>query len=283
MKPLIFALLVASTGCAVDAGSARESETNLRGLLPENAVVVGVAIAPDGTRYVLDRSGLYRLGESSATRVWSTFRSGDETWATDTGRSVVVKVEPTDVVALDNQRFAVTAENDGFLLDLRDQSFTSYFCYFPSTPATPAPTPSQPISISQTLQAQGIAAKQRTESVAFNPVSHQLFAQPQTFRMDTSTLEGSELFVFGPAGGQPIRVIPLDPSFVAGGMVATSDGRLIVGARNAIYELTTAGRLNLLRELDAAITIAGMTRSPDGELWILDGAGQRLTTVRGLL
>src|SRR5262252_9828389 len=125
MRPLIFGLLVAISGCAVDRGGSdvvpsSESETSLRGLLPEDAVLVGVALAPDGKRYVLDRrSGLYELGESSATPVWTTLGSGDSTWAIATGLGLL-PIVLTDVVALDNERFAITAENDGFLLDLRD-------------------------------------------------------------------------------------------------------------------------------------------------------------------
>jgi hypothetical protein len=271
MKAFIFGLVVAISGCAVDriprdAVPVDSEETSLRGLLPENAVLVGVALAPDGKRYVLEqRSGLYELGQSSATRVWDA--------------TALNGLELTDVVALDNDRFAVTADNDGFLVDVRDHSFRSYFCYFPPTPQPP----SQPITISQTLRSQGIAVIQRTESVAFNPNSLQLFAQPQTILLDTSTVAGSELFVFPPAGGQPIQVVRLPASFVAGGMVATSDGRLIVGFHNVVYELTLAGGLDLLRELDASITIAGMTGSSNGDLWVLDGAGQRLVAVRGVL
>jgi hypothetical protein len=271
VKTFIFGLLLAISGCAVDRGTrdvggGAESETSLRGLLPENAVLVGVTLTPNGKRYVLDQqSGLYELGDSSATRVWDT-----------TGFS---GIELTDVVAIDNDRFAVTAENDGFLLNVRDHSFSSYFCYLPRTPVAPA----KPISVGQTLALEGIPSMQRTESVAFNPDSLQLFAQPQTVRLDTSTVAGSELFVFDPSGGQPIQVFPLNPSFVAGGMVAASGGRLIVGAGNAIYELSLSGGLTLLREIDASITITGMASSPDGELWVLDGAGQRLVAVPGIL
>jgi hypothetical protein len=42
--------------------------------------------------------------------------------------------------------------------------------------------------------------KQRTESVAFNPNTRQLFAQPRTIRTDTGSVEGSEVFVFAEAG-----------------------------------------------------------------------------------
>jgi hypothetical protein len=47
-------------------------------------------------------------------------------------------VELTDVVALDADRFALTAENDGFLLNVRTGGFESYFCYLPPPPMDPA-------------------------------------------------------------------------------------------------------------------------------------------------
>ena len=137
--------------------------------------------------------------------------------------------------------------------------------------------PSTPLSISQTLQLDGVAVKQRTESVAFNPDTRQLFAQPLTTRLDTGTFAGSELLVFGEGGGQPIQVLPFEQtSFVAGGMVAAPGDRLLLGAGSAIFEVTLDGGFSLLRQLDASIQITGMARAPNGELWFLDGAGRRL-------
>src|SRR5882724_6949579 len=189
-KVVLVALLVAVCGCGHGSGPTdpetprsepqTSSELKLDGLLPTDALLVGVTIAPDGKRYVLDqRSGLYEVDDSGATLVLNT-----------TGLGGVVL---TDVAALDADRFAVTAENDGFLFDARTQAFSSYFCYLPAPPMPPAGSggaggsatvpPSTPLSISQTLQLDGVAVKQRTESVAFNPDTRQLFAQPLTTRL----------------------------------------------------------------------------------------------------
>jgi hypothetical protein len=254
---------------------ASSSEVQLRSLLPADAVPVGVTVAPDGKRYVLDqRSGLYEVGDERATLVFNT-----------TGLS---GVELTDVVALDADRFAVTAENDGFLLNLRSNELTSYFCYLPSVPPPVdepggvAGGPSQPpintpLSISQTLQLQGVAVKQRTESVALNPDTRQLFAQPRTIRLDTGGVAGSELFVFAEGGGEPIQVLPFaQTDFVAGGMVAATGNRLLLGAGSALFEATLSGEVRLIRQLDAATNITGMARAPDGSLWLLDGSALRL-------
>jgi hypothetical protein len=286
----LIGLVLALAGC--DRGSATESDTTpppptgsasdvqLANLLPAGAVLVGVTITPDGKRYVLDqRSGLYELGESSASLVFNT--------------SGLNGVELTDVVALDNDRFALTAENDGFLYDKRTQAFESYFCYLPSAPPNdPMPggggssagaggSPTQPvtppISISQSLELNGIAVKQRTESVAFNTGTRQLFAQPRTTRLDNGSMAGSELFVFNEGGGQPIQVLPfVDTSFVAGGMVSAPGNRLLLGAKNVVYEVTLDGSFTPRLTLEAGVDISGMAASPNGTLWLLDSASQRL-------
>jgi hypothetical protein len=269
-KLLMLGVGMAIAGCGSEAelpdGSKSETAIELRGLVPADAVLVGTTITPDGKHYVLDqRSGIYELSDSKATLVWNTTGLGG--------------VELTDVVALDANRFAVTAENDGFLLDLETHAISSYFCYLP--PIQPDLT-EDPVSVSQTLQQQGIQVKQRTESVAFNPVSRQLFAQPQTIRLDNGAVAGSELFVFAPEGGEPIQVRPLASSFIAGGMVTAAEDRLIFGAGAQIYELTLESEFKYIRSLNAGTNVTGMARSPSDELWILDGAAQRLVKLEDL-
>src|SRR6185503_7925468 len=198
-RVLLIGLLVSLPACGWSEDTSVQpirpaDEVQLGALLPADAVLVGVAETPNARIFVLDqRSGLYELTGSSASLVYNT-----------TGLS---GIELTDVVALDSQRLALTAENDGFLFDLSTQELTSYFCYLPTVPPTqPGETPTgggssstggspptnEPlVSISQTLQLEGIAVKQRTESVAFNYATRQLFAQPQTFRLDTGAVAGS--------------------------------------------------------------------------------------------
>ena len=68
------ALLLALGGCDIGSSSAEAAPTTseLRGL-PADAQLVGVAITPNGTRYVLDqRSGLYRIDAAGAVLVFNT-------------------------------------------------------------------------------------------------------------------------------------------------------------------------------------------------------------------
>ena len=262
------ALLLALGACDIGGSSAEAAPTTseLRGL-PADAQLVGVAITPNGKRYVLDqRSGLYRIDPAGAVLVFNT-----------TG---LAGLELTDIVALDDARFAITAENDGFLFDIRTGKLSSYFCYLPPLPDSGADgdgssQPVVPISVSQTLQLAGVAVSQRTEAVAFNPNTGRLFAQPRTTRLDTGGIAGSELFVFEQAGGEPVSVFPLDSGFVAKGMVVVDD-RLFLGSGSSLWEAALDGALTRVGELDSSIDLGGMARAPDGTLWLLDGKGQRL-------
>jgi hypothetical protein len=268
-KTTSITLLFALSGClgvseppALDETSG--SEVALSGLLPTDAALVGIAITPEGKRYVLDqRSGLYELGEHSARLIVDT--------KVPTGR------ELTDVVALDADRFALTAENDGFLFNLTTTQLSSYFCYLPSVP--PGGGTDEPLSISQSLRNQGIDVTQRTESVAFNPETRQLFAQPRTWLVDTGTVVGSELFVFTEQGGQPVQVFGLAEGFEAGGMVVLPGSRLVLGAGNRIYEADSNGSITLVLELEASVNVTGMARDPAGAVWYVDGASRRLVRI----
>jgi len=261
------ALLLALGGCDIGASSAEAKPTTseLRGL-PADAQLVGVAITPNGTRYVLDqRSGIYRIDAAGAVLVFNT-----------TG---LAGLEFTDIVALDDARFAVTAENDGFLFDMSTGRLSSYFCYLPSpdrgADGEGSSQPVVPISVSQTFQLAGIAVSQRTEAVAFNPNTGRLFAQPRTTRLDTGDIAGSELFVFEQTGGEPVSVFPFESGFVAKGMVVLDD-RLFLGSGSSLWEAALDGALTRVGELDSSIDLDGMARAPDGTLWLLDGKGRRL-------
>jgi hypothetical protein len=240
-----------------------KSALDLAPLLPANADVVGVTVSPEGKTYVLDRvSGLYVLEGSRATLVFAAPTS----------------IELTDVVALGGERFAVPAENDGFMIDVHNQTFSSYFCYLPSIdPGTV--DPGGPPSVSQSLRIAGVEVAERTESIAFNHDTLQLFAQPRTTRMDTGEVVGSELFIFSDGGGQPIAVQPMPSvSFVAGGMVAAGGSRLLMGQGSVIYEMAGEGVAPSPRKLlaDKTIDISGLALDADGDLLVLDRTNRRL-------
>lgn len=252
-----------------------DSEVRLGAMLPADAKLTGVAVSPAGKIYVLDeRSGLYEVGPSAAKLVF--------------GRAELARfgASPdltfTDVAALSDQRFALTAENDGYLLDLEAGTFTSYFCYLPAVPTTPAPSNNVVVSASVRYRQMGIEVKQRTESVAFSPETLQLYAQPQTIRLDTGEVVGSELFVFPEGGGEPRLVLPVsDLAFLAGGMVAENGETLLLGEHDRLHRAWPSGARGLIRDFEAPIEIVGLAPAANGRLLLLDGAGRRLLEVGG--
>jgi hypothetical protein len=272
-------------------GEQQADVVSLGGAVPAQAKLVGIAVSPTGERYVLDSgSGLYRLGDAGAERVLDSSQL-DERYG------LSPELELTDVVAYGPDRFLITAENDGFLLDLWAGTMQSYFCYLP--PSGPVESigedPAVPVSVSQVLAASGIPVKQRTESVAVNAASGEIFAQPQTLRLDAEAsaappdlgaavdpIAGSELFVFESAGGQPSRVDWMEPHFLAGGMVAR-EGRLFLGFRAALFELTADSSLLRVRDLPFGTVVTGMAIDVDGALLVLDGPGRRVLRFASLL
>ena len=260
--------------------------TDLDPFMPESAELVGIAVSPDGTRHVLDaRSGLYRLNESGPELVLDSTNL-EARYGLSPG------LELTDVVGYGPDRFLLTAENDGFLLDLWAGTMQSYFCYLPpSPPEETGNAPEPPMSVSQVLAASGVPVKQRTESVTINLASGQIFAQPQTLLLEAEPslsplarsaaldVAGSELFVFGAEGGQPSEVVAIDFTFLAGGMIAWGD-RLLLGFQDNLYEMTVGGPFRLGRFAWGDATVTGMALDVDGSLLVLDGPGRRLFELR---
>jgi hypothetical protein len=236
---------------------------------PGDSQLVGVAVGARGERYILDqKTGLLRLGADGTGELVLDTGNLERRYGLSPG------LVWTDVVGYGEDRFLITAENDGFLLDLWAGTFNSYFCYFP---ATDVGSLEPPMSISQELDRQGIPVAQRTNSVAFNRDTGDIFAQPQTLRLDRASdgVAGSELFVFSSTGGQPVLVQPLsDLGFSAGGMVADRS-RLILGFGNALYQI--AGDVpEVVFQLEDDVVVTGLALTDDRSLLVLDGPSRRL-------
>jgi hypothetical protein len=147
--------------------------------------------------------------------------------------------------------------------------------YFPSlTEEEATPTP----SISQELRAQGIAIVERTEAVAVNAGSGQIFAQPRTLRIDGAGVAGSELFVFDTSGGQPTATRRFERTeFVAGGAAFVFQTSLVLGSGSSLYiSEGWADDVRRIASVPGASDITGMASLPSGNLLVLDGPGKRL-------
>jgi hypothetical protein len=241
--------------------------------LPAEGELVGVAVDHDAQqRFVLDQSGkFYQVDSAAPVLVFDASGQTDEL-----GNPAVF----TDAVSLGGYRFALTAQNTGFLLDLSASTIEVYFCYLPSIePTEPGAAPVPTFSLTQQLLQAGISATQRTESVGYNATLGALYAQPQTFTDDWATLVGSEVFMFDLTGGEPIAWLQIDTQFIAGGMIAQDDGTLVFGRGRELFLQSAGAQPAFIGDLSSTaptLDVRGMAVDLDGTWLLLDGPGRRL-------
>jgi hypothetical protein len=117
----------------------------------------------------------------------------------------------TDIVALGPDLFAVTALNDGFLLDTQAQTLTQHFCYLPGDDG------STPRVITQ-----------RTDALAFDAAAQELWAQPRTFDA-AGVFQYAEVARYARATGQDLQWYGVSDQIHATGAVFVPDHGLVLG------------------------------------------------------
>jgi hypothetical protein len=187
----------------------------------EDASPVGITVTPDtGERYVLDQiHGLYRLGEDgTAEQVLSLAEFPEaDVWPQSAW---------TDIAALGDGRFAITALADGYLLDIEAGTLMQHFCYEPG------------------WEEWGETEQQLTTSLGYDPETNSIIAQPQTqlVDMDGTTALGSAVGIYDASlgGDAPESWYELsDSSFLATGMaVESSESILLVEADGTLHRYT---------------------------------------------
>ena len=220
----------------------------------------GITIDPDsGELILLDANlGLYALAGDRVVRQVAT---------AETLYAVGVASLFTDVAALGGGRFALTAINDGFLFDESDGSIVQHFCYVPGTFIGPI---------------FGRPPQQLTDSVAFDPITQRILAQPVTFVPGSFETMSSEVGTFPITGGEGQDWHRIeDPGFLAGGMAVDAAGGLWLGrgANLYRYDLDT-DTLTLAESLEAyqIREIKGLAFDSD-RLLVLDGGTQTLVGI----
>ena len=227
---------------------------------------VGLTVEPDtGDLFLLDAFlGLYRMRSDDSFEVAI---DSFELYGQVQTASVF-----TDIAAMGNSRFALTARNDGFLLDLPARTIQQHFCYLPGgLPLPPPPAPGQPGPF---------PVEQHTDSVAWDPISRRILAQPIT--MSGPTIMSSELGTFPETGGEGNDWHPMPTQdFLAGAMSVDPDGVIWLGRGNELfqYDLVT-DRLTRIRDLRAydVEEISGMAFGPK-HLWVLDSANEEIVRI----
>jgi hypothetical protein len=233
--------------------------------------VVGVTVAEDGRRYVLDaRAGLYQLGAEGAALLISA-----EMLAA--AADVKVMSRFTDVALTGEGRFLLTARDDGYVYDPDTGRVTQLFCYLPDPEdeTDPESMPGEPTVFATT---------QMTHSLAYSPKYARIMAQPQSFDTvgEDATPIASHVALFSIATGEDVDWLQIaDASFVAGGMALDSNDRLLLGTGNRIYGFVGEQQpLELLLELEGVAEISGMSIDVDGEtLLVVDGPNDRMIEI----
>jgi hypothetical protein len=253
LSPLGLSLLLAACGSPPTEPEEPLARTDLRAATGQaDARPVGVTVAGDGTRFVLDeQAGLYRMGLDGSAQL--VLAIGDLPGAAE------VRWPLTDIVALGPNLFALTAIGDGFLLDVAERTMARHFCYEPGG----FPTDQE----------------QRTNALAFDPATDRLYAQPRT--SEDGVLVRSELAMFARPNGADLRWDPLPDDVDAGGLaVLPGADALLLGAGGRLlrFDLATS-RLTTVEDLRrfGVTTIDGLTLDAAAQtLLVLDGADDEL-------
>ena len=120
--PIAVGLLSLAVGCGVEKREPVEplARFDLRAAMGAADVTpVGLAIDTDGTRYIFDENaGLLRVDGASVVSVVGMDAMPDP------GPTAPIKPPFTDIIAYAPHVFAVTALNDGYLLDTQAMTLT---------------------------------------------------------------------------------------------------------------------------------------------------------------
>jgi len=217
----VFALL---TGCAEEERPESPlSRLDLRAAMQttEDLRPVGLAIAPDGQRFVFEETaGLYRLDGAVAVPVVPMSAMPDP------GPTAPLQLPFTDLVAIAPNLFALTAIGDGFLLDTAAMTLQQHFCYLPD---------GTPVSLTQ-----------RTDGIAYDAANQRLYAQPVTYDA-AGVFQYAQVAGYERATGVDVEWYTAGNDVAATGMIAIPDVGLVLGqgSRLSRFDVTTSQSIPL--------------------------------------
>lgn len=213
---LALGLFAFATACVAERAEPPLAQLDLRAAMQTTADIkpVGLAIAPDGKRFVFDEtSGLYRLDGELAVPVVPMSAMPDP------GPTAAVKLPFTDLVAVAPNVFAITAIGDGYLLDTAAMTLTQLFCYVPDDGS-----PSWQV--------------QRTDAVAYDAERGRLYAQPITYDTE-GVFQWSEVAGYDRVTGDTVEWHTTTNDVAATAMVSIPGAGLFIGqgSRLARFDL----------------------------------------------
>lgn len=220
---------------------------------------MGITTSPEGQVFLLAGNQVFERIEGEWTSRWSA----------EAGTPIL-----QDIVALGEDRFALTTRNMGFELFLESGELVQHFCYIPGDdireedpPQTPTPT----VEISR--------------SVAYAAEENLIVANPQTITDDVRQRPMfSEVAIFDRTSGEELQFRNLrDADFSAGGLAVLDFPTLLAGDGSMLVEIdfNTGDKRRFLGLAGLGIAeIEGLAIDREaGELLVLDGVSQRLVTL----
>jgi hypothetical protein len=211
----------------------------------------GVTVDGAGRLFVIDGLSLYERVDGTWTPRWQA----------PTGTSPL-----EDVTALEPGRFALTAINMGYELDLATSVLSLHFCYLPGEgirEEEPPPNPNPTFELAR--------------AVTFDRDSGMLYAQPQTRDLVTNDPTFSEIAMFDRASGDELRFVNLGDATYSAGGIAMAGERILAaqGATLRVIETDGFGAGILDLSTLGISSVEGM--AVDGEtLFVLDAPNRRI-------
>ncbi len=212
---------------------------------------VGVSEAPDGERFAYHTTGgLYRLDDDGAVLLANP-------------ADILADAEslPTsdfhDIAAMGGGRFAIVADNDGFLYDHNFGLLTRHFCYLPGeTIDDPAGWGPDPVPTEEGML-------QRTLSLDYDPVMDRIVAQPRTYDEVTGQTQAAHVASFDGATGLDQEWYQIgDRELLAGGLIEL--GRTVIlgrGTELVAFDRNDRTLAAVLDLGDLVDDISGLSRS----------------------
>ncbi len=236
----------------------------------DESAAVGVTIVPeDGTILVLDNQvGLVAVDLSGSGGQFEAFPETFLALEDFPAADVAPRSGWTDVVAMGEGRFAITAQTQGYLLDTEAETLTQHFCYVPGfVDGDVMPT-----------------IDQVTDSVAYDPARDLLYAQPETFDPATGEVSRADIGSFDGATGQDLEWIEIEADEPAGGIALDGEGNLLLAYDDRLVQRSIEdGELTEqdtdLSEFDLQ-AIAGMARDEaTGHYIVIDPTSNLLVRI----
>lgn len=200
---------------------------------------VGLAVTADGARYVFDENaGLVRIDGDSVVEIVAMNEMPNP------GPTAPIKPPFTDLIAYAPNVFAITALNDGYLLDTQAMTLTQHFCYLPGGEGGGGAP---------------VISEQRTDAIAYDAAANRIYAQPVS-RDAVGTFIKADIAIYDATTGSDLEWNQVNSDVAATAMMIARAGDLILGQGSKLTRWTHRSTPSKLDDLErfGVMSIDGM-------------------------